>query len=454
VRFTPHTHNCKRPESHNVVPSVQQESSWNDALVARALALCVECPDASMAISNGVLHVGLEPADVVRDDDPSRALESFARAVDAWRSDAVDGVHAFGWLGYDALRRDEPDIASDDRPRADRVPCTFAAHYRATMRIDLATGRRDVCGTDGAAIDRLRDRWSATTPEFHAAAALMFRGTFVEETHRATVEFVRESIRDGSVYLVNVAHTLHAPTGDRSRIGQRLLHARAPRTAWVGAGGEFVASMSMELGIAWDRTRGILRTRPIKGTRPRGASVDEDRRLADELARDPKERAENIMAVDVHRNDLGRIALPGSVCVDHLCGVEAHAYVHHLVSSIHARARPDVGLVEVLRAVGPMGSVTGAPKRAAMSMIRALERERRGVYTGFVGTAAADGSVDLSVAIRTLVSDDAGVHYGVGGGLVADSVAGREWAELQWKARALSEWTSQPSGTSVPGGTS
>ena len=145
------------------------------------------------------------------------------------------------------------------------------------------------------------------------------------------------------------------------------------------------------------------------------------------------------MAVDVHRNDLGRIAARGSVSVPALCAVESHAFVHHLVSTVRARVGEDIGTKEVLASVLPVGSVTGAPKRAAMMKIAALEVEKRGIYTGVYGAIGGDGSMTLAVAIRTIVADSlGGASYGSGGGIVADSDSAREWDELAWKERALS----------------
>jgi anthranilate/para-aminobenzoate synthase component I len=198
-----------------------------------------------------------------------------------------------------------------------------------------------------------------------------------------------------------------------------------------------IGAMSMELGFAWDRASGTLESRPIKGTRPRGRDEHEDASLRGELAADEKERAENVMAVDVHRNDLGRVAQVGSVHVPALCEIETHAYVHHLVSTVRARVRDDATLDEVLDAVLPLGSVTGAPKRAAMSHIARLEPEQRGLYTGVYGAIGGDASMRLAVAIRTAVSDARGTHYGVGGGIVVESDPACEWQELLWKERAF-----------------
>jgi anthranilate/para-aminobenzoate synthase component I len=221
------------------------------------------------------------------------------------------------------------------------------------------------------------------------------------------------------------------------QLAARVHRSRAPLGMLLRAETNTVAGMSMELGLGWDRATGTLETRPIKGTRPRGRDEAEDAAMREQLASDPKERAENVMAVDVHRNDLGRVARVGTVRVPALCEVESHAFVHHLVSTVRATVRDDASLDEVIDAVFPLGSVTGAPKRAAMTKIAQLEPEQRGIYTGVYGSIGRDGSMRLAVAIRTAVSDPRGTHYGVGGGIVVDSDPAREWEELMWKERAF-----------------
>src|SRR5690606_23307915 len=188
------------------------------------------------------------------------------------------------------------------------------------------------------------------------------------------------------------------------------------------------------LFIARDGAR--LRVRPMKGTAPRHADPAWDRQAGEALQRSAKNRAENLMIVDLLRNDLGRIAVPGSVRVPALFDLEAYPSVWTLTSTVEAEA-PDVPLAEVMRALFPCGSVTGAPKIAAMRAIRALEQRRRGIYCGSVGWLAPDGDFSLNVAIRTIELRDGQAQFGVGGGIVYDSRAADEWEECLWKARVL-----------------
>lgn len=180
-----------------------------------------------------------------------------------------------------------------------------------------------------------------------------------------------------------------------------------------------------------------LVTRPMKGTAPRHADPAEDARLGRELLASDKNRAENLMIVDLLRNDLGRLATPGSVKVDALFSLERYPTVWTMTSTVSAHA-PHAGLADVLRALFPCGSITGAPKIAAMRRIRQMEAAPRGLYCGSIGWLAPDGDFSLNVAIRTLVLDRAGHGvYGVGGGIVHDSDAAQEWQECHWKARIL-----------------
>jgi para-aminobenzoate synthetase component 1 len=178
----------------------------------------------------------------------------------------------------------------------------------------------------------------------------------------------------------------------------------------------------------------------MKGTAPRHADPARDAAAGQDLARSAKNRAENLMIVDLLRNDLGRIAVPGSVRVPALFNLERYPSVWTLTSSVQAEA-PAVPLAEVLRALFPCGSVTGAPKIAAMRAIRALEGRRRGIYCGSVGWLAPDGDFSLNVAIRTIEIRDGRAEFGVGGGIVADSRADEEWQECLWKAGILNRWS-------------
>jgi para-aminobenzoate synthetase component 1 len=187
------------------------------------------------------------------------------------------------------------------------------------------------------------------------------------------------------------------------------------------------------------QTRGDrLVTRPIKGTRPRGETAEDDRRLAAELASSPKDRAELTMIVDLERNDLGRVCKFGSVKVSEALTVETFAQVHHLVATVEGRLRSDAGPIDVIRGLFPGGSITGAPKIRAMEIIDELEPNRRSLYTGAVGYFGR-GSSGFNIAIRTMLVEGSQVSFQVGGGIVADSDPAAEYRETLDKGRALRE---------------
>jgi anthranilate synthase component 1 len=206
-----------------------------------------------------------------------------------------------------------------------------------------------------------------------------------------------------------------------------LFFVRTPSFEVVGASPELL------LQVEGDR----LTTHPIAGTRPRGADEREDQLLAEQLQKDPKERAEHIMLVDLGRNDLGRVARAGTVTVSRYMEVEKYSHVLHLVSHVEGRLRPDLDALDALRAVFPAGTLSGAPKVRAMQLIAAAEGERRGLYGGAVGYLGYDGNLDTAITIRSAVLREGQAHVHTGAGIVAGSVPEREFEETEHKAAAL-----------------
>ena len=206
-----------------------------------------------------------------------------------------------------------------------------------------------------------------------------------------------------------------------------LFFTRTPSFEVVGASPELL------LQVVGDR----MTTHPIAGTRPRGATPADDDRMADELRGDPKERAEHVMLVDLGRNDLGRVARPGTVTTSQYMEVERYSHVLHLVSHVEAKLRPDLDTLDALRAVFPAGTLTGAPKVRAMQLIAAAEGERRGLYGGAVGYLGYDGNLDTAITIRSAVLKGGQAHVHTGAGIVAKSVPESEFEETEHKAAAL-----------------
>jgi para-aminobenzoate synthetase component I len=253
--------------------------------------------------------------------------------------------------------------------------------------------------------------------------------------HLAAIDRVLTHIGRGDVFQVNLAQRLSAHwPGDVHEL-YRALRAVSPAAFGAVLPDAGVASVSPETFLAVDT--GQVTTRPVKGTRPRAADAALDAALADDLATAVKDRAENVMVVDMERNDLGRVCVPGTVRVPELTRIEAHPTVWHLVSTVTGRLAPGVGYGDLLRASFPCGSITGAPKVAAMRLIEQLEPVRRGPYCGAIGFLSP-GRARLSVAIRTAVlGRDGTVDHGAGGGIVADSDPDAEHAETLDKAAAF-----------------
>ena len=277
-----------------------------------------------------------------------------------------------------------------------------------------------------------------------APAAGGFRlGAVEEDCDRAgylsRFEQVQAYLQAGDCYQVNLSRGYRAGFEGDPLTFYRALRRRspAPYGAFLETPDGVVLSVSPERFLRLQAGR--VETRPIKGTRPRDPDPSRDQAQRLDLLASPKDRAENVMIVDLLRNDLGRVCAPGSVAVPELFQLESHPTVHHLVSTVTGRLRPGVPAAALLRACFPGGSITGAPKRRAMEIIAELEQVRRGVYCGSVACLGFDGTLDCSIAIRTAMLQSGEMHYRAGGGLVVDSVGDDEFLETEHKARAFLE---------------
>jgi para-aminobenzoate synthetase component 1 len=253
----------------------------------------------------------------------------------------------------------------------------------------------------------------------------------------AAVRRAVEYIHAGDCFQVNLSQRLlHPATLPPLELYRRLRERNpAPFAGYFDTGDLVVVSASPERFLCVEGGR--VETCPIKGTRPRGATPEEDARCRQELLSSAKDRAENIMIIDLLRNDLGRVCAYGSVRVAAVCRLESYQTVHHLVSEVHGRLRPNLGPVEMLRAAFPGGSVTGAPKVRAMEIIAELEPTARGPYCGSLGYIGFDGTMDTNILIRTITAGRGWWQFPVGGGIVADSVPEEEYAETLHKAEGL-----------------
>ena len=317
-----------------------------------------------------------------------------------------------------------------------------AADRLASVRQALVESQPIAVDTGGLLATLMPSRSPAAPsfpmPDVDAADEIGLRSSFTRAAYRDAVSRVREYILAGDIFQANISQRLEAPLADTPWRLYRRLRAINPAAfaAYLDFDGIVVASASPERFLKVDDTRRV-ETRPIKGTRPRGIGPEHDFALGVALTESPKDRAENLMIVDLLRNDLSRVCAPGSVRVPELFGLEHHATVHHLVSTVTGELGSDADSFDLLRAAFPGGSITGAPKIRAMEIIAEIEPSRRGVYCGAIGYLSATGALDTSIVIRTYLALGNRVYFSVGGGIVADSDPEDEYRETLHKARAL-----------------
>ncbi|NLO08065.1 MAG: anthranilate synthase component I [candidate division WS1 bacterium] len=364
---------------------------------------------------------------------------------------------AVGYLGYDAVRffEDLPDDKPDDlnMPNAHFMLTDTLVIFDHVTRKMRVVANAHVTGDPQeaywAAIERidrlvnalqqplqsqLRDgRSVAHIPSDPSA----MRSTMTREQHREAVLKAKEYIAAGDAIQVVLSHRMSAELDvdpfDLYR-GVRAINP-SPYMYYLSFGENKIIGASPELLVRCED--GHVITRPIAGTRKRGSSDAEDAALEAELLADEKERAEHIMLVDLHRNDLGRVCKPGTVSVDELMKVERYSHVMHIVSNVIGELREDRDAYDVLRASFPAGTVSGAPKIRAMEIIEELEPVHRGPYAGIVGYFSFSGAMDTCITLRTMVVKDHTVHFQAGGGIVADSDPDAEYNETLMKAGAM-----------------
>lgn len=350
------------------------------------------------------------------------------------------------WLGVlpyedERHRLERRSYAPQERRSPPLIECKQWWRYAAVARIEA--GRVRLVADDLPSLEALLAQLTYGVPCSLEADLRSEPDLAAEPLHRARVQHALERIFAGDVYEVNLARRIELTlSGNALAVLDKISHwARAEfAAAFVLPSGAEVVSTSPELFLELEPTRNCT-TLPIKGTRPRGVDASEDAALAHELDHDPKERAELAMVVDIERNDLGKVACIGSVRAEEPY-VTTHTSVFHRQAQVSAQLLPELGRSELLQAMLPSGSVTGAPKVRAMEIIAELEAERRGLYTGAFGCVTRAGGMKLAMAIRTLCRRGNVAHYFVGGGIVADSDPEREVRETGWKAlqvhRALS----------------
>ncbi|MEN9840823.1 MAG: hypothetical protein RL376_623 [Verrucomicrobiota bacterium] len=353
---------------------------------------------------------------------------------------------AIGYLGYEAgatLQRVQPR-APDDLP----LPAAAFAFYDTALVHDHATGLTTLVAPDAGALEHLHRFVTApnacpppSAPRFSVGP---LRPDLSPSAYAAALERIRTYIAAGDTYQVNFTQRFTAPfSGSAAALYLRLRALNpAPHSAYLDFGDHQIVSSTPERLL---RVSGRdLETRPIKGTIARLPDPAADAAQRARLLASAKDHAELLMIVDLARNDLGRVAIPGSVHVAARHDLETYATVHHLVATVRARLAPGLDRFDALRALHPGGSITGAPKVRAMQIISELEPSRRHAYTGALGYFGYDGDADLAIAIRTITCAAGRASYHVGGGITWDSDPDSEYQETLHKGRALHQALTPP----------
>lgn len=417
---------------------------WVDPAVAYA-AVCGNSDaafwlDSGPGATTGMSYLGLASSLVTDFDGP--VLDWLRDQLASFDADTEDAPPGFtlgwvGWLGYE-LRGETMGTPVE---RASRYP--LAAWLRVDRAIAFDHANRTVTLL---ALDDL-DGWRAFVDTALAEPALVEaseitptrpRWAHTDERYLAMIAECQAAIVEGEAYQLCLTTEASVDVSPDPLASYLALRASSPshHGALLRAGAVSLLSASPEQFLAVSPD-GVVTTSPIKGTRPRGATEAGDWKLRHELESSDKERAENVMIVDLMRNDIGRVSKPGTVEVTSLLAVESYAQVHQLVSTVRGELADGLTGIDAIEACFPAGSMTGAPKRSATEILDRLEQRPRGIYSGVFGYVGLDGAVDLAMVIRSIVIDQDGATVGAGGGITALSVPEEELAEVKLKAAAL-----------------
>ncbi|MGL4339927.1 MAG: anthranilate synthase component I family protein [Rhodoglobus sp.] len=420
--------------------------SWVDPAVLYS-ALCGDSDgafwlDSGPQATSGMSYLGLAASVVTSFDGP--VLDFLRRELAAADVDTSDAPPGFalgwvGWLGYE-LRGETmatPVSVHSRYPLAAWLRIERAVAFDHTHRVVTLMALDDIEGWRSIVMRSIAGALPITPAEIVPVDAVQV-WSYTDDQYLGMIESCQGAISAGDAYQLCLTTEVSVAVSPDPLATYLALRVSSPthHGALVRAGGVSLLSASPEQFLEVS-AGGLVSTSPIKGTRPRGTTKAEDLVLRAELQGSEKERAENVMIVDLMRNDIGRVSKPGTVTVSRLLAVESYAQVHQLVSSVRGELRDSLTGIDVIEACFPAGSMTGAPKRSATTILDALEQRPRGVYSGAFGYLGFDGAVDLAMVIRSIVIDDQGSTVGTGGGITALSVPSDELAEVHLKAAAL-----------------
>jgi para-aminobenzoate synthetase component I len=403
--------------------------------------------DSGPGATSGMSYLGL--ATEVVTDFAGPVLDWLRAARQADQIETSDAPPGFalgwvGWLGYE-LRGETMDVPVG---QASRYPDAAWLRIERALAFDHSTGVVTALALDDAeawradvlaALDAGAGKEPRPAQECGTATAVPAASwAYTDDEYLEMIAECQRAIVEGDAYLLCLTTEARVAVSPDPVATYLKLRELSPthHGALLRVGEFSLLSASPEEFLTVSR-QGVVSTSPIKGTRPRGSTETGDGQLRAELKASVKERAENVMIVDLMRNDIGRISAPGTVGVDRLLEVESYAQVHQLVSTVRGELAEGLTSIDAIAACFPAGSMTGAPKISAVTILDRLERRPRGLYAGAFGYVGFDGAVDLAMVIRSIVIDAQGSTIGTGGGITAMSVPGEELAEAKLKAAAL-----------------
>lgn len=342
----------------------------------------------------------------------------------------------FGYLGYElkhALETLPPDM-----PGSMDLPNLWFGNFRLILRFDHETRSMEAFAESPEALSLIPS--PLPLPPAAPARVSALASNMSKEEYFRKVESIRESILRGDIYQANLTRKFFGETSAAPFLlfAELCRVSPAAYSAYLRIGNTQILSSSPERFLTLD-TSGVVETRPIKGSARRSPDPKEDSAARAALEKSEKDRAENLMIVDLMRNDLSRGCVPGSVSVEGLFEVTSYPTVHHMASTVHGMKRPDLCALDLIKSCFPPGSMTGAPKIRAMEICSSHERIKRGVYSGALGWFGGDGSTDFSVVIRTLILHHGRFEFQVGGAIVYDSKPEEEWQETLTKATGIAK---------------
>lgn len=393
--------------------------------------LCFK-PKFSVRYENGITVVDYKEKRIEYKEDPLDVLDKLIKEQKPLNTGLIFDGGLVGYLTYDFGEEIMGIKSKNNSPI--NIPSIYFEYFEDFLVVDNKSNNTYIVTDDEEIINKINN---AQNIELKSETDVELNSNFAFEEYCRAVERVREYIRCGDVYQVNISQQFYG----KGKLDPIFIYSKfrranyGPYNALIKVDDKYILSTSPEqfLRIREDR----ITTRPIKGTVKKAEDHEQNEILKKELYESEKCRSELLMIIDLERNDLSKICIPGTVKVESLFDVEEYATVNHLVSTIEGKLLNNIGFKEIMKAMFPGGSITGAPKLRSMEVINEIEKVNRGIYTGSIGYISNNGNMDFNIAIRTAVMDKENIIYNVGGGIVWDSIPEDEYEETLHKGRAI-----------------